>query len=110
MFGSHVLKPWGKTQPLTALSGCESEFYGSLKAPAEGLGMISILNDFGIKMRGLVFGDASAALGVTHRKGPGRTRHIDPGLLSLHETAARKRLEFKTALGAVTPADLLTQH
>ena len=81
MLGSHLLKSWSKTQSLIALSSGESEFYGALKAAAEGLGMISILKDYGVKIRGQVPGDASAALGIINRQGLGRTRHIDTGLL-----------------------------
>ena len=52
-----------------------------------------MLRDFGVHVNGKVLGDASAALGVTHRKGLGRTRHIDTGLLWIQQTAAEKRLE-----------------
>ena len=69
MLGGHLLKSCSKTQVLTALSSGESEFYGALKASAEGLGALSILRDYGISLRGQVFGDASAALGIISRKG-----------------------------------------
>ena len=110
MLGGHLLKSWSKTQVLTALSSGESEFYGALKASAEGLGALSILRDYGISLRGQVFGDASAALGIISRKGLGRTRHIDTGLLWVQETAATKRLEFLKVLGVLNPADLMTKY
>ena len=59
-----------------------------------GLGAFPILNDYGISLRGQVSGDASAALGIISRKGLGRTRHIDTGVLWVQETAATKRFEF----------------
>ena len=110
MLGSHCIKTWSKTQALTALSSGESEFYGCLKAAAEGLGLLSIMRDLGYSCRGQVYGDASAALGITNRKGLGRTRHIDTGLLWIQETAAEKRLSFDKVLGLVNPADLLTKY
>lgn len=77
--GRHLIKTWSKTQSLIALSSGESEFYASLKASAQAQGTLSFMKDFGYEMQGKVLGDASAALGITHRKGLGRTRHIDIG-------------------------------
>ena len=71
--------------------------------------MIAMFKDFGININGKVLGDASAALGIIHRKGFGRTRHIDTGLLWIHQTAAEKRLEYANVLGAENPADLVTK-
>ena len=110
MMGEHLVKSWSKTQSLTALSSGESEFYAALKASAEGLGMLSLLKDYGLVMRGQVFGDASAALGIINRKGLGRTRHIDTGLLWIQETAAAKRSQFTKVLGTINPADLMTKY
>ena len=72
--------------------------------------MLSILRDYGIPRRGQVFVDASAAVGIIHRKGLGRTRHIYIGLLWIQEAAAAKILEFAKAPGAVNPADLFTKY
>ena len=110
MLGGHTLKTWSKTQSLIALSSGESEFYAALKASAETLGMLAMLRDFGIKMTGEVHGDASAALGIINRKGLGRTRHIDTGLLWIQQTAAEKRLSYLKVLGTDNPADLMTKH
>ena len=110
MAGSHVLKTWSKTQSLIALSSGESEFYAALKASAETLGMLSIMRDLGWTMHGEVFGDASAALGIINRKGLGRTRHIDTGLLWIQQTAAEKRLAYHKVLGTDNPADLMTKY
>ena len=55
-------------------------------------------------------GDASAALAIIKRKGLGRTRHIDTGLLWIQQSAAEGRLSYHKALGTVNPADLMTKH
>ena len=86
--GQHPLNAWSKTQALTALSSGESECYATRKALAEGLGPLSILKDYGILVRGQVFGDAPAGLGIMNHKGLERTRHIDIGLLWIPPTAA----------------------
>ena len=110
MVGSHLIKTWSKTQSLLALSSGESELYGTLKASAEALGILSMMKDLGMHMRGRVLGDASAALGIIHRKGLGRTRHIDTGMLWIQQTAAEKRLEYMKVLGSENPADLMTKY
>ena len=103
MVGGHLVKTWNKTQSLIALSSGECEFYAALKASAEALGTLSLMKDFGYAMKGRVLGDASAALGINHRKGLGRTRHIDTGMLWIQQTVAEKRLEYITVYGAETP-------
>ena len=110
MIGTHVLKIWSKTQSLIALSSAESEFYAALKASAEGLGMLSVMKDLSWKMKGKVMGDASAAMGIINRKGLGRTRHIDTGMLWIQQTAAEKRLAYDKVLGTENPADLMTKY
>ena len=71
--GGHTIKTWSKTQALIALSSGESEFYATLKASAEALVMISMLQDFGVRVTGEVWGDAQAALGIINGKGLGTT-------------------------------------
>lgn len=41
------------------------------------MGTMTMLSDLGWKMRGEVWGDASAAFGIIHRRGLGKIRHID---------------------------------
>ena len=110
MLGNHLLKAWSNTQTLVALSSGKSELYATLKAASEGLAMISIAKDLGIALDGEVWGDASAALGIMKRRGVGKTRHIDIGLLLIQEVAAEKRLRFGEVLGRDNPADLFTKH
>ena len=56
--GKHTLKGWSKTQALIALSSGEFELYATLKASAETLGIISMMQDFGLKVAGENWGDA----------------------------------------------------
>ena len=71
---------------------------------------MAVLSDLGWRMRGEVWGDASAALDIIHRQGLGKTRHIDTGHLWVHEVAAKERLKFKKVLGKDDPADLYTKY
>ena len=56
MIGKHFIKTRSKIQSLLALSSGESEFYGTLKASAEALGILSMMKDLGTNMRGRVWG------------------------------------------------------
>ena len=81
-----------------------------LRASAEALGIESICKDLGIEYNGEIWGDAFAALAIVKRKGFGRTRHIDTGLLWVQQVAAEKRLSYHKALGKLNPADMFTKH
>ena len=72
--------------------------------------MISMMKDLGWDVTGEVWGDASAALGIINRRGLGKTRHIDTGLLWIQQTAAERQLKFSKVLGTNNPADLYTKH
>ena len=97
--GEHMIKGWSKIQSLIALSSGESELYAALKAPAEGLGTMSVLSDLGWYMEGEIWGDASAALGIINGRGLGKTRHIDTGHLWIQEVVAKGRLKYEKVLG-----------
>ena len=110
MLGQHAVKTWSKTQSLLALSPGEGEIHAALRASAGGLGLMSLLRDFGYEVKGGGPGIASAALGIINRRGLGRARHIDTGLLSVQQAAAEKRLRYSKVLGTINPADLVTQY
>ena len=110
MLGSNSIKSWSQTQALIALSSGESEFYATLKASAETLGTVSMLNDYGVNVTAEVWGDAQAAPGITHRKRVGKTCNIQTRLLWIQQMSAEKRLKFGKSLGKVNPADLFTKY
>ena len=110
MLGKHPIKSWSRTQALIALSSGESELYATLKASAKTLGIVSMLNDYGVKVTTEVWGDAQVALGIRHGKGLGKTRHIKIGRLWIQQVSVEKRLRFGKALGKLNPADLFTKY
>lgn len=69
-----------------------------------------MMKDLGYQLSGEIWGDASVALGVIHRNGLGKTRHIDTGLFWLQETAASNRLTYFKVFGKDNPADLFTKY
>ena len=82
---------------------------GAMIGAASVLGLAALLQDLGYNVRGEVWGDASAALGIINRKGLGKTRHIETGLLWIQQTAADQRLKYHKVLGKENPADLYTK-
>lgn len=109
MLGRHALKGWSKTQSLIVLSSGESELYVALKASAETLGLVALLQDLGYTTRGEIWGDASGVLGIIHRRGLGKIRHIDTGLLWIQQIAVDQGFKYLKVLGGDNPADLYTK-
>ena len=64
----------------------------------------------GYQLREQIFGDASAALGIIHRKGLGKTWHIDVSYLWVQEVVAQRRLAFTKVLGKENPIDRSTKY
>ena len=48
--GAQLMKSCSSTQPVITLSSGEAELYGVVRAAANGLGYLSLLADFGIKI------------------------------------------------------------
>ena len=65
-WGRHTLKTWATTQAMIALSSGEDELYA-----------YGILFMLGLEMGCTVCTDASAAIGIVHRQGLGKTRRIE---------------------------------
>ena len=74
------------------------------------MGLLAMIEDLGWKLRGEVWSDANAAIGMIHRNGLVKTRHIETGLLWIQQTAAQQRLKFSEVAGRENPADLNTKH
>ena len=110
MVGEHVIKYYSKTQANIALSSGEAELYAIVKASCETLGTASMYLDWGLKMRGRVWADASAALGIIGRKGLGKVRHLDTSILWVQEAALRKQLLYAKVKGEENIADLFTKY
>ena len=110
MRGSHLLKAWSKTQSLVALSSAESEFYATVRAATEALGVLALMGDF--KQTGSIrlHVDASAALGVIQRQGIGKIRHLATGALWLQSQQLKRVMRFEKIAGSINPADTFTKY
>jgi hypothetical protein len=110
MIGDHWIKSWSKSQSTIALSSAESELYACIKASSEGLGIISMMMDFGFTMKGEIRSDASAALGIIGRNGLGKMRHIDTSYLWIQQVSAAKKLKYGKVDGKENVADIMTKN
>ena len=110
MWANHVIKTWSSTQQTTALSSGEAELYAMTKAASQVLGIISMLRDFGMVTQGMIKSDATAAIGMVHREGLGRTRHIRVQYLWMQEKVAEKELQVSKVGTLNNVADLMTKH
>ena len=85
MIGSHLIRTYSKTQSVIAKSLGDSELYAVVRASTEGLGILTLLKDFGVNHARVRLGmDASAAIGMAQpigRQGEARggLRALDPG-------------------------------
>ena len=62
-----------------------------LKGAAATKGMISMMADWSMELPGLVRTDANAAMGIVHRQGLGKTRHIEVQYLWIQDAVRHKK-------------------
>ena len=106
----HHIKSWSVTQKRVTLSSAEAELGALVKASAETIGILQMIEGLGDSATAEVFVDSSAALSVTQRKGSGKMRHVRIGQLWIHEVAENEELRFRKVKGEENPADLGTKH
>ena len=110
MLGNHLIKSWSSNQSIIALSSGEAELYAITKAACQTIGLMALARDFGDDLSGEIKCDANATLGIIHRKGLGKLRHVNVQYLWIQEQLANKTLTANKVLGSDNPADLMTKH
>ena len=108
-FGRHVLKHSSNVQSTIALSTGESEYYALVNGGSTGLGLQSLLADFGIETRVVIESDSNAAKGTVNRVGLGKARHIQTRYLWLQERVAEGHLTVHHVAGKKNKSDVLTK-
>ena len=110
MHGGHVIRSWSRMLNLVAVSFAEAELYGTVRVSSARLGCRSMAGDIRFHLSGRSYADASAALGIIHRQGLGKLRHIDTISLWLQQAARQKLIAFTKVDGTHNPADIATKH
>ena len=108
--GQHLIKHWSTTQSTVALSSAEAELTGISKGAAQGLGLQTIAADLGITLSIKVLSDATAAIGISRRRGLGKVRHLATADLWMQDRIRKNDFSLEKILGADNPADMLTKH
>ena len=110
MWGPHCLKTWATSQSTIALSSGEAELYAMTKMAVQLKGIMSLMADFMIEVKGKVKSDSTAAIGIAHRDGlGGRCRHIRVQYLWIQESVRERALGLEKVDGKVNPADMMTK-
>ena len=104
-----MIKTWSSTQKNITLTSGEAELIAAVKAASEGLGVVNMLSEWGQECRVRVWVDSSAAIGVVHRRGSGKMRHVRLGHLWIQQKVEDKEVDVRKVAGASNPADLLTK-
>ena len=110
MHGRRCIIHWSKTQPVVALSSGEAEPNAVLKGSSEVLGVQSMMREVGDVKNVLVRTDSGACVGMVHRVGTGRIKHLEVRQLWVQEKVAGGRLKIKKISRDFNPSDILTHH
>ena len=105
-----LVKHWSKTQSTIALSSGEAELSGIGSGIAQALGVQSLAADMGWSLKPRVFSDATAAIGISKRRGLGKIRHLHTTDLWVQEQVRSERVELLKVLGTENPADAFTKY
>ena len=105
-----LVKHWSKTQSTIALSSGEAELAGIGSGMAQALGIQSLAADMGWSLKPRVFSDATAAIGISKRRGLGKIRHLHTADLWVQEQIRSERVILEKVLGADNPADIFTKY
>ena len=110
IWNGDVLKTWSVRQKTIALCIAEAELYAMTKCATQTLGMIQLMQDFNIVLKGVVHTDSSAALGIVSRVGIGGTRHIQVQYLWLQERLLKNDLRAVKIGGKFNVCDIMTKY
>ena len=103
------IKHWSRTQKARALISGEAEYYALVTGSAEGLGIQSLAEDLGWKVKVRVWTDSSAGKSVAMRRGLGKLRHVELKWLWVQDMVKEGKVEIKKVRGEENVADHLTK-
>ena len=110
MWSGQFVKAWSKMMGVLALSSGESELAAVVRAGTVGLGLQSILSDFGLCGHVAIKSDGTAALGMVHRFGLGKVRHMAVGDLWFQHHVRPGKIRVSKMSGLEIPSDARTKY
>ena len=106
-----VIASWSKKQSTVALSSAESELYAMGLTAVEIIAARELLKAWRLHTpTPILRGDASAALAVAARAGPGKMKHLEVRALKIQEWVRDQTLSLKKVGTTHNIADILTKH
>ena len=95
---------------LALSSGESSELAAVLRAATEGKGLQSILNDFCLCGHVAIKSDETAAIGMVHRLGLGKVRHLAVADLWIQHHVRSGKIRVSKMSGLENPSDAQTKY
>ena len=96
-------------QTAFATSSGEAEYYASCSTAADILYLQQLMEFLGLSLRGVLFTDSSASLGMASRQGVGQVRSLDTKLLWLQDKIKQNVLTIRKVAGGNNVADIGTK-
>ena len=109
MLGGAYIKSWSKEQSHTALSSGEAELYAANYGAAQALGVQTMMAEFGWHTSIELQVDANATIGMLHRHGFGKVRHVQVQDLWLQQKVRSKQIILRKVAGTENAADIGTK-
>ena len=103
------MKGWSRTLPVIALSTGKAELASVVRASTEGLGLQSVLMDFGLKATLEVANDATAAIGIVKCEVLGRVRHLAVADLWVQQKQGDGTIAYRKVPGLENSSDMMTK-
>ena len=104
------MKHWWKTQSTIAVSSGEAELSRIGSGMAQALGVQALAADMEWNLQPRVQSDATAAIGISKRRGLGKIRHLHTCDLWIQEQTKTERVLLEKILGTENPADMFTKY
>ena len=108
LHGGHLLRSISRTRSNIALSLAEAELYAMVRGGSESIGMNAMGLDFGLCLTPHVYVDVSGAIGIEHRKGLGKVRHLDTQSLWIQDELRERRPHLDNVAGAQNAGVMMT--
>ena len=110
LIGGHCIHASVGTQKTVALSSGEAEFVAAVRAATRAVGVRSLARDMGFNIDHVVIGsDSTAAKAMLTRRGTGRVRHLEVGLLWVQARFVSGEFVARKLAGSRNSADLGTK-
>ena len=110
MWSGQFVKAWSKTMGVLAMSSGESELAAVVRAATEDMGLQTILSDFELCGHVTVKSDATAAIGMVHRLGLGKVRHLAVGDLWVQHHVRSEKIRVSKMSGLENASDAQTKY